>query len=173
MSPYVDPPPFAFGSTPFGWAALATLLTAALLISGCGSTDDDNGEEDRIDCSLVDEIYYLHGGSSGPCTDSDLTVDTTGQVAWSWNQPISGGVSCPDAQSDTTTVTAGEAQTLLDMVCQSYNETYTTPDSCDGAWAYVTFRQGSSDLAVTGNLSCGGAIMTEALDALTAFEQAL
>ncbi len=138
-----------------------------MFLSGCGRS---------IECAEYDELVYFHGNSSGPCTDTRLTVDSAGNVTFERNMlnslGESTGAECLDAETITTTVPATDARALLDRVCQSYNDTYTSPDTCDGGWQHLTFRQGSTVLEETDNLSCGGGV-TDGLDALREFETGL
>ena len=101
------------------------VLFGVLSAVACGGGGND---PETIDCGAVDRVVYLHGNSSGPGTDQELTVASDGTVTKRWNLlnqvGESMGAECLDEQSESSAISTGEARSLIDTVCRSYNETY-------------------------------------------------
>ncbi len=150
-------------------------------MAACGSQSHSGDPSDSDDppslaAESIDLLQYQHGSSSGPCTDSILSVSVTGDVTLETNLPNylggSTGEECSDQTSDSHAVDAAEAAQLIETVCESFNDSYYEPEDCDGAWVYVSFYEGDVLIEKTGNIACEGG-MEDGIEVLGAFESGL
>jgi hypothetical protein len=130
---------------------LLPFLLFSTFTAGCGLSATD-----------VDAVQYLYGNSSGPCTDTELTVYADGEV--SLITGLANGLGsegeCADPVTLDTTIPEGEALALIEAVTENYNADYEPAESgCEGAWATITLIDtAGDDLAVTDNLECAGSM---------------
>ncbi len=137
---------------------------------------EDAGSSDVIDCTQVNFIKKVSGGSSGPCgPHTSITVSLNGTVEKSVEDayPPQGESECASPVITNYNTAGSDALALITSVCNDYNANYVaSAQSCVGAYQWFGLYDDDAELGKA-VLSCGNSSMNPSQEAFDAFMNAL